>query len=98
MVLETSPIKQMNERLKKLEEQNLEIIRNQRTIMRQLTVLRSVQSNQSNAVTKDEDSDLLNLPSNSAADFEALEEKYKEDPKTETYLVSNMYKQFRENI
>lgn len=89
-------LEKQNERLKKLELQNELIIKNQRTIMRQLIVIRcnSNRVKLSTEDTNEENLSELNIPANSVAEFQNLEAKCKDDLKIEKYLVRITNKTF----
>ena len=72
--------------LEKIENQNLELLKNQRTIMRQLVVLQSNNSSNSNAANTDNISNNL-IPASTVAEFTDLEKKCREDSKHEKHLV-----------
>lgn len=79
-------LKKLGERIKKIEDSNDQILRNQRSIMRQLVVLRS--NPPSSTAVEDADPDYeVRLPCSTVDEFQELESKCKEDDKIEKYLV-----------
>ena len=74
----------------KMEEKLEEVLKNQRTIMRQLVVLRSNASNEPAQIGNKEEQYFV-VPSNSVAEFQELEEKIKQNDKAEKYFLCTNY-------